>query len=134
MLLVLNLPLVGLWVRMILVPYRFLFPVILAFCAIGVFSVSNSTFDVWLMAGFGVVGYLFRKLDCEPAPLILAFILGPMIEEYLRRALLLSDGNPAVFVERPLSLVLLLLAAALLAAILLPSVRRTRAVAFEEEA
>ncbi len=134
MLLVLNLPLVGLWVRMILVPYRYLFPMILAFCAIGVFSVSNSTFDVWMMAGFGVVGYLFRKLDCEPAPLILAFILGPMIEEYLRRALLLSDGNPAVFVQRPLSLVLLLLAAGLLAAILLPSVRKTRAVAFEEEA
>jgi TctA family transporter len=134
MLLVLNLPLVGLWVRMILVPYRYLFPIILAFSAIGVFSVSNSTFDVMLMAGFGVVGYFFRKLDCEPAPLILAFILGPMIEEYLRRALLLADGNPAVFVQRPLSLALLILAALLLAAILLPSVRKTREAAFEEEA
>jgi TctA family transporter len=134
MLLVLNLPLVGLWVRMILVPYRYLFPIILAFSAIGVFSVSNSTFDVMLMAGFGVVGYFFRKLDCEPAPLILAFILGPMIEEYLRRALLLADGNPAVFVQRPLSLALLILAAVLLAAILLPSVRKTREAAFEEEA
>ena len=134
MLLVLNLPLVGLWARMILVPYRFLFPIILSFCAIGVFSVSNSTFDVWLMAGFGVVGYIFRKLDCEPAPLILAFILGPMIEEYLRRALLLADGDPAVFVQRPLSLSLLILAGLLLAAVLLPSVRKTRETAFEEEA
>jgi len=134
MLLVLNLPLVGLWVRMIMVPYRYLFPIILAFSAIGVFSVSNSTFDLYVMAGFGVLGYLFRKLDCEPAPLILAFILGPMIEEYLRRALLLSDGNPAVFVQRPLSAILLVLAALLLATILLPSVRKTREAAFEEDA
>jgi TctA family transporter len=94
MLLILNLPLVGLWVKMISVPYHLLYPTIIAFCVIGAFSLNNSTFDIFLMSIFGLLGYLFRKLDAEPAPLLLAFILGPMMEEYLRRTLLLSRGDP----------------------------------------
>ncbi len=100
MLLVLNLPLIGLWVRMIAIPYHFLFPTIIALCAIGVFSVNNSLFDVYAMALFGVVGYFFRKLEVEPAPMLLAFILGPMMEEFLRRTLLFSKGDPSVFFTR----------------------------------
>jgi TctA family transporter len=131
-LLVLNLPLVGLWVRMIAVPYHYLYPAILMFTAIGVFSIGNSTFDVHLMALFGVVGYVFRKLDCEPAPMLLGFILGPMMEEQLRRAMLLAKGDPSVFVTRPISAAMLVLAAVLLVMVLAPAVRRTRAHAFEE--
>ncbi len=96
MLLVLNLPLIGLWVRMIAIPYHFLFPTIIALCAIGVFSVNDSLFDVYAMALFGVVGYFFRKLEVEPAPMLLAFILGSMMEEFLRRTLLFSKGDPSV--------------------------------------
>jgi putative tricarboxylic transport membrane protein len=133
MLLILNLPLVGLWAKMVLIPYSMLFPAILLFCVIGVFSLSNSVFDVYLMALFGLVGYVFHKLKCEPAPLLLGFILGPMMEEYLRRALILSDGSLLVFVTRPVSCVLLIASAAMLISIILPSVRKTREVAFEEE-
>jgi len=132
-LLVLNLPLIGLWVRMISVPYHFLYPAILVFCAIGVFSVNNATFDVYLMALFGALGYLFRKLDCEPAPMLLGFILGPMMEEYLRRALLFSRGDPTVLVTSPVSATLLLLALALLVLVIAPAVRKTREEAFQEE-
>ncbi|MEI2300978.1 tripartite tricarboxylate transporter permease [Ensifer sp. MJa1] len=133
MLLVLNLPMIGLWVRMIAIPYHFLFPTIIALCAIGVFSVNNSIFDVYAMALFGVVGYLFRKLDAEPAPMLLAFILGPMMEEFLRRTLLFSKGDPSVFLTRPLSAALLSVAAGLLLLVVLPSVRRKREEAFQED-
>ena len=102
-LLILNLPLIGLWVRMITVPYRLLFPAIMVFCAIGVFSISNTVFDVYLMAAFGLLGYVFHKLGCEPTPLLLGFILGPPMEEFLRRALVLSEGSPVVLVREPLS-------------------------------
>ncbi|RKE79318.1 tripartite tricarboxylate transporter permease [Rhizobium sp. AG855] len=132
MLLVLNLPLIGLWVRMIAIPYHFLFPTIIALCAIGVFSVNNSLFDVYAMALFGVVGYLFRKLEVEPAPMLLAFILGPMMEEFLRRTLLFSKGDPSVFFTRPLSAGLLSIAAIMLLLVVLPSVRRKREEAFQE--
>lgn len=132
MLLVLNLPLIGLWVRMIMVPYHFLFPMIIVFCAIGVFSLSNNAFDLQIMAGFGLLGYILKKLDCEPAPMLLGFILGPLMEEFLRRSLLLSQGDPTVFVTRPLSAVLLALAVAVLAMVLLPAFSRTRDVAFKE--
>ena len=131
-LLVLNLPLIGLWVRMIAVPYHLLYPAILVFCAIGVFSLNNATFDVFLMAGFGVLGYVFRKLDCEPAPMLLGFILGPMMEENLRRALLISKGDPTVLATRPISAVMLVIAAALLVTVLAPAVRRKREAAFQE--
>ena len=133
MLLVLNLPMIGLWVRMIGIPYHFLFPAILVFCAIGAFSLSNSTFDVFLLALFGVVGYVLRKLDCEPAPLLLGFILGPMMEENLRRALMINRGDATVLFTRPISCALLLAAIALLVMVLLPSIRDKRDVAFQEE-
>jgi TctA family transporter len=131
-LIVLNLPLIGLWVRMIMVPYHFLYPAILVFCAIGVFSLGNSEFDVYMMAGFGLFGYLCAKLGMEPAPMLLGFIIGPMMEEYLRRALLLSRSDPIVFVERPLSASMLALAALALVMVLTPALRKQRAAAFEE--
>jgi TctA family transporter len=133
MLLVLNLPLIGIWIKMITIPYRYLFPIILVFCAIGVFSLGNAVFDLYLMAGFGVLGYVFRKLDCEPAPMLLGFILGPMMEEFLRRALLLAKGDPMVFVTRPISAAMLGLAVVLMALVLLPALTRTRAAAFQSE-
>ena len=132
MLIVLNLPLIGIWVRLLTVPYHMLFPAILAFCCIGVYSVNSNAFDVYAMAVFGVVGYLLVKLDCEPAPLLLGFVLGPMLEEYLRRAMVLSRGDPTVFFTRPLSLALLVVAAAVLALVLLPAVRAKREEAFQE--
>ena len=134
MLLALNLPLIGLWVRMISIPYHFLFPMIVAFCSIGVFSLSNSPFDVYLMAIFGLLGYVFRKIDAEPAPLLLAFVLGPMMEEFLRRTLLLSRGDTTVFFTRPISAIMLGVAVILLIIVLLPSIRKKREEAFEEEA
>lgn len=132
-LVILNLPLIGIWVRMIMVPYRYLYPAILTFCCIGVFSLKNTEADIFLMALFGVLGYLFSKLDCEPAPMLLAFILGPLMEEYLRRAMLLSRGNPYVFIQRPISAGLLALAVLAMLAVLIPSFRKTREEAFKEE-
>jgi putative tricarboxylic transport membrane protein len=132
MLVLLNLPLIGLWVRMLTIPYHLLFPAIIAFCCIGAFSVNNSVFDVFMMALFGVVGYALIKLDFEPAPLLLGFVLGPMLEENLRRAMLLSRGSPMVFITHPLSLGLLLVAAALLLVVVLPTVRSKREEAFSE--
>lgn len=131
LLLLLNLPLIGVWVRLLSVPYHMLYPTILLFCCIGVFSVNNSLFDVFLAVGFGLLGYLFIKLRCEPAPLLLGFVLGPMMEENLRRAMLLSRGDATVFVTRPLSLTLLLLAVGLVLVMLLPTFRSTREVAFQ---
>jgi len=126
MLVILNLPLIGMWIKLLSVPYRFLFPAIVLFCAIGVYSTNNNTFDIWMVAGFGFIGYLFLKLGCEPAPLLLGFILGPMMEENLRRALLLSRGDWSVFVTRPLSGGLLAAALLLLVIVLLPSVKSKR--------
>lgn len=133
MLLVLNLPLIGIWVKMITIPYHYLFPMIILFCAIGVFSLNNSHFDVYLMALFGFLGYVFKKIDCEPAPLLLGFILGPMMEEFLRRVLLLSQGDPMVLLQRPISASMLALSAILLCLILLPAFSKTREEAFVEE-
>ena len=135
MLIVLNLPLIGIWIKLLSVPYRWLYPAIVLFCAIGVYSTNNSTWDIWMVGLFGVVGYLFIKLGMEPAPLLLGFILGPMMEENLRRALLLSRGDWRVFVTRPLSAGLLLAALALLALVLVlvPAFKRTRDVAFVED-
>jgi putative tricarboxylic transport membrane protein len=131
-LVVLNLPLIGLWVRMIMVPYQLLYPAILVFCGIGVFSLNNNEFDIYLMGLFGLLGYVFVKLGCEPAPMLLAFILGPLMEEYLRRAMLISRGNPWVFVQRPISATLLALAALAMCAVLIPSFSKTREEAFGE--
>jgi len=133
MLVVLNLPLIGIWIKLLSVPYRWLFPSIVLFCAVGVYSTNNNTFDIWMVALFGVVGYLFYKLNTEPAPLLLGFILGPMMEENLRRALLLSRGEWSVFVTRPLSASLLAVAALLLVIVLLPVVRSKREEAFVDD-
>jgi TctA family transporter len=133
MLIILNLPLIGMWIKLLSVPYRWLFPAIVLFCAIGVYSTNNNTFDIWLVGLFGFIGYLFIKLGMEPAPLLLGFILGPMMEENLRRALLLSRGDWSVFVTRGLSASLLLVAAILLCIVLLPSVSKKREEAFVED-
>jgi TctA family transporter len=132
MLVILNLPLIGMWVKLLSVPYRLLYPAILIFCCIGVYSISNAWMDVILAAFFGFVGYVFVKLDCEPAPLLLGFVLGPMMEENLRRALLLSRGDPAVFVQRPISLTLLIICAILLGIMLAPTIKKKREEAFQE--
>ena len=133
MLIILNLPLIGIWIKLLSVPYKYLFPAIVLFCAIGVFSTNNNVFDIWMVAIFGVIGYLFIKLGAEPAPLLLGFILGPMMEEHLRRALLLSRGDWSVFVTRPLSASLLAVAALLLVIVLLPAVKSKREEAFHDE-
>jgi len=131
-LVILNLPMIGLWVRMIMVPYHFLFPAILLFCSIGVFSLNNSDFDIYLMAIFGLFGYLCAKMDCEPAPLMLGFIIGPMMEEYLRRALLLSRSDPMVFLSSPVSATMLTMSLAALVLVMLPALRKKREEAFVE--
>jgi len=133
MLVVLNLPLIGMWIKLLQVPYRLLYPAILLFCSIGVYSINNTNMDIMLTVLFGLLGVVFVKLECEPAPLLLGFVLGPMMEENLRRALLLSRGDPTVFFTRPLSLVMLLMAAGLVLLIVLPNFRKTREVAFQEE-
>jgi len=133
MLIILNLPLIGMWIKLLAVPYRWLFPAIVLFCAIGVYSTNNNNFDIWMVALFGVIGYIFIKLGCEPAPLLLGFILGPMMEEYLRRALLISRGDWSVFVTRPISASLLAVAVTLLLIVLLPSIKKKREEAFVED-
>ena len=133
MLVILNLPMVGLWIKLLTVPYRILYPAILVFCCIGAYSVNNNTFDVLMTIRFAILGYAFKKLDCEPAPMLLGFVLGKLMEEYLRRAMTISRGDPWVFVTRPLSATLLAMAAVLLLLILLPSVAKKREEAFEGE-
>ncbi|MEP7207641.1 MAG: tripartite tricarboxylate transporter permease [Casimicrobiaceae bacterium] len=133
MLVVLNLPLIGMWVQLLKVPYRVLYPAILVFCSIGIYTISNTSFDVSQTAFFGLLGFVFVSLGCEPAPLLLGFVLGPLMEENLRRALLLSRGDFSVFVTRPISLVLLLLAVVLLLLIALPNLKRKREEVFVEE-
>ena len=132
-LVVLNLPMIGLWVKMILVPYHRLYPAILMFCAIGVFSLNNNEFDIWLMALFGLFGYVCAKLGAEPAPMLLGYIIGPMMEEYLRRALLLSHSDPMVFITSPISATMLAMAAIALIIVMLPALRKKREEAFHEE-
>ena len=133
MLVVLNLPLVGLWVKLLQVPYRLLYPAIVFFCAIGIYSINNRALDVYLAVGIGVLGYLMIKLGFEATPLVLGFVLGPMMEENFKRAMLLSGGDAGTFIERPISTGLLLAALIVLTAMLLPSVKRTRAVALKED-
>ena len=133
MLIVLNLPLIGMWIKLLTIPYKWLFPAIVLFCAVGVYSENNNTFEIWMVAIFGVIGYLFHKLKCEPAPLLLGLILGPMMEEYLRRALLISRGDWSVMVTRPISASLLVIAVVLLGVVLLPAVKAKREEAFVEE-
>lgn len=133
MLVILNLPLVGLWVKLLRVPYRVLFPAILVFCTIGVYSLNYNVFDIWMTAGFGLIGYVWSKLRCEGAPLLLGLVLGPMMEENFRRALLLARGDFTTFFTRPLSLSLLLVAAALVVIVALPSIKQKREATFVED-
>ncbi len=134
MLVVLNLPLIGIWIRLLTVPYRFLYPSILVFMAIGVFSLSNNPWDVLVMAAFGLLGYVCVKLECEPAPMILGFILGPLMEENLRRAMLLSRGDPTVFLTKPISAGFMIASVLLLVIVALPALRKKREQVFVEEA
>jgi putative tricarboxylic transport membrane protein len=132
MLVILNLPLIGLWVKLLKVPYHVLFPIIMAFCSIGVYSVNSNVYDLYAVAFFGLMGYALLKLRCEPAPLLLGFVLGPMLEENLRRAMILGRGDPSIFVTRPISLTLLLLTVAVLVVMLLPAIRKKRDEVFVE--
>lgn len=133
MLVLLNLPLVGLWVKLLSVPYQYLYLAIAAFCCIGVFSLNNSAFDVYVMVAFGLIGYILRVLGAEPAPFIMGMILGPMMEEYLRRSMQLSRGNLFIFLERPLSAVLLFVAVFAIVAVAIPNVRKQKNAALEAE-
>jgi TctA family transporter len=132
MLLVINLPMIGIWVKLLQVPYRFMYPSIMIFCAIGVYSLQNNVFDVYQTVVFGLFGYLCSKLRLEGAPMLIGFVLGPMMEEHLRRAMLLSRGDPMVFVERPISATMLAIAAIALGAMLLPSIRKGKDSAMAE--
>jgi TctA family transporter len=133
MLVVLNLPLVGIWVRLLSLPYRLLYPAIVLFCCIGVYTLSNNTFDVRLVLLFGALGYIFAKIGCEPAPMLLGFILGPMMEEFFRRALLIERGDFWVFIERPISATLLAIAVILLLSMSLPALAKWRRQAVSEQ-
>jgi TctA family transporter len=132
MLVIINLPMIGIWVQLLKVPYRFLYLAILLFCAIGVYTVSNSPAAVLLAATFGVLGYVFIRLDCEPAPLILGFVLGPLMEDNLRRAMRISSGDPMIFLNRPISLGLLIAAVLLCILVAMPAIRSKREEAFQE--
>ncbi|MEZ5643648.1 MAG: tripartite tricarboxylate transporter permease [Burkholderiaceae bacterium] len=133
MLVILNLPLIGIWVKLLTIPYRWLFPAIVLFCALGVYTTNNNVFDIWMIGLFGSIGYVFIKFGMEPAPLLLGMILGPMMEENLRRAMLLSRGDWSVFATRPISATLLLLAAGLLLVVLMPNIKKRREEAFVED-
>ena len=132
MLVIINLPMIGIWVKLLSLPYRFLYPAILLFCVIGVYSTNNNAVLMVFTAGFGLFGYILVRLGCEPAPMVLGFILGPLMEENLRRSLVLSRGDPMIFLQRPISAVLLALSACVVALIVLPVLRKTREEAFQE--
>jgi putative tricarboxylic transport membrane protein len=133
MLVLLNLPLIGVWVRLLKIPYYVLFPAILAFSAIGVYSINSNAFDLFAVAAFGILGYVLVKLECEPAPLLLGFVLGPMLEEHLRRAMIISRGDPSIFVTRPLSGALLVIAVAILVIVFMPAIAKKREQVFQED-
>jgi TctA family transporter len=133
LLVLLNLPLIGLWVKMLTIPYNVLFPAIIAFACIGCYSINLNVYHVYAIAFFGILGYVLVKLGCEPAPLLLGFVLGPLLEEHLRRAMIISRGDPTIFLTRPISAVLLVLAAAALAVAVMPTVRKKREEVFQEE-
>jgi len=133
MLVILNLPLIGIWIKLLTVPYRILYPAILLFCCVGAYSINNNVFDVFVTIPFAILGYVFRKLDCEPAPLLLGLVLGKLMEEYLRRAMTISRGDWSVFVTRPLSATLLAIAVVLLVIVFMPAIAKKRNEAFAEE-
>jgi putative tricarboxylic transport membrane protein len=126
MLVLLNLPLIGLWVSLLKVPYRLLFPAIMVFSSIGIYSINNSSFDIYLTATFGLLGFLWLKLGCPPAPLMLGFVLGPMMEENLRRAMLISRGDPMIFLTRPISLGFVIATVLIVVLMAVPAMRKRR--------
>jgi putative tricarboxylic transport membrane protein len=132
MLVIINMPLIGIWVRLLSVPYRLLYPAILLFCVIGIYATNTNFVQMVMTAVFALFGYILIKFECEPAPLVLGFILGPLMEENLRRSLVISRGDPMVFLERPISATLLVLAAFVIALIVLPQIRKSREEAFQE--
>ena len=132
-LVLLNLPLIGLWVKILAIPYKILFPAIVAFAAIGTLSIGLNPYDIFAIAFFGVVGYFLVKFGAEPAPLLLGFVLGPLLEQNLRRSMTISRGDPTIFFERPISAILLIVALVVLAVAVLPTIRRWREVAFRGE-
>ena len=132
LLLVLNLPFIGLWIKMLSIPYHILFPSILSFLAIGIYSLHREPFDIFIVMACGVAGYVLIKLRCEAAPLLLGLILSPMVEENLRRSMLVSRGDPMIFLQRPISLCILIACAALILLIVVPQFRTTRNEAFQE--
>jgi TctA family transporter len=132
MLVVLNLPLIGIWVKLLSVPYRILYPAILLFCVVGIYSTNTEPGEIGLMALFTVVGYVLLRLGCEPAPLVLGFILGPLMEVNLRRSLVLSRGDPMIFIERPISMVLLAITVFAIGLLIVPQLRKKREEAFQE--
>ncbi|RIX97566.1 tripartite tricarboxylate transporter permease [Aureimonas flava] len=133
LLVILNLPLIGIWVKMLTIPYRILFPAIVLFAAIGCYSINSNPFDVYAIGVFGILGYVLIRLGCEPAPLLLGFVLGPLLEEHLRRAMIISRGNAMVFLERPISATLLALGLACVIFALLPAIRNKRKEVFVED-
>jgi TctA family transporter len=133
MLLILNLPLITIWIKLLQIPYRVLYPAILMFCCIGAYSLNNNVWDVIMTIPFAIAGYYFKKWKCEPAPLLMGFILGELMEEYLRRALTISRGDWNVFIDRPLSATLLAIAVVLLIIVTLPFIRKKREEAFQGE-
>jgi putative tricarboxylic transport membrane protein len=133
MLVLLNLPLIGLWVKMLSIPYKVLFPAIVLFACIGCYSINQNIYDVYAVAFFGILGYLLIRFGCEPAPLLLGFVLGPMLEEYLRRAMIISRGDPMIFLTRPISATLLALAVLAVVIAVLPSIRQKRKEVFVED-
>ncbi len=133
LLVLLNLPLIGIWVRMLTIPYNVLFPAIIAFACIGCYSLNLNAYHVYAIAVFGILGYVLVKLGCEPAPLLLGFVLGPLLEEHLRRAMIISRGDATIFLTRPISLGLLIAAVAVLVVTLMPSIRKKREEVFQEE-
>ncbi len=126
MLVIINLPLIGMWVSLLKVPYRLLFPAIMVFSAIGIYSTNNASFDVYLAALFGILGIAWRLLGCSPVPMLLGFVLGPMVEENLRRALQVSEGDPLVFITRPISLAFIIVSILILVIMMLPAVKKRR--------
>jgi putative tricarboxylic transport membrane protein len=132
MLVVINLPLVGIWVSLLKIPYRLLFPAIILFCCIGAYASTNSVFSVWLMLFWGALGYFFNKVGVHPAPMVLGFVLGPILEENFRRAMLLSGGDPMVFIQRPISATLLVISVVLLVILIFPAIRAKREQALQE--
>jgi TctA family transporter len=133
MLVLLNLPLIGLWVRLLTIPYYVLFPAILSFACIGIYAINSNSFDLYSLTFFGLLGYFLVRLGCEPAPLLLGFVLGPLMEENLRRALIISRGDPMVFFSRPISAGLLIAAVLVLAIVFLPGIARGRKAVFQED-